>query len=137
MKRREVGRLVSVTVLAAVSGCLAEDDQHRPQDEPRYDDVVEVRNQMDESIEIHVRIVHVGGEGTVHDETHRLESESTKQVYDFRDAPTDGVERYAIWGEVETGEEELFIFHTNESMIEPWLSIDVNGDLSSSWAEVP
>ena len=122
--------------IVSTTGCLdGSDDARDYQNEPDYHETVVVRNRSDEPVEIDLEIVHENGEGTVHSEVHTVEAGAEIDAYDFRDAPTDGVETYAITGRLDTGEEESFEFPTNACVSSPELIVEEYGTLDGIWAE--
>lgn len=91
--------------------------------EPAYDRTVAVHNERSDPVEIEVEIGHEGDAGTVHSDRHTVDGDAELEVYDFRDAPTEGVEQYRIAGRLESGAEATFTYATNACMADPGLII--------------
>ena len=130
--------MISLVVgsIVSVAGCLdsSEGDQSL-QNEPDYDETVVFRNRSDEAAEIDLEVIHESGEGVVHSETYSVDAGAERDAYDFRDAPTNGVETYTITGRLDTGEEASFQFPTNACVSSPELIVEEDGTLDGIWAE--
>lgn len=150
MNRRQFASLIVGSALLA--GCLesgtdtetdepsrddttsSDDWMQEASNEPAYDRTVTIHNERSEPVEIEVEISHEGDAGTVHSDRHTVDGDAETEVYDFRDAPTEGVEQYRIAGRLESGAEASFTYSTNACVADPGLIVR-DETLESLWAE--
>lgn len=98
-------------------------------DEPYYGHVLSIENNDDESHEVKTTIKHTGSSKIVYQETSHLDPGDEKDLYDFNEAPTDGVESYRITADLLANGSHEGILKTNECYQSPWVEIKPNGDV--------
>lgn len=76
------------------------------QSEPAYDTEVHLVNYSNDQQTVQVIVTHRGSAGIVYDSSHTIAPDTEIETYDFRDAPTEGVETYDISGTLHTGDQE-------------------------------
>lgn len=102
---------VVIAVLLLTAGCLDvgtvertpttdSDDEHglsiTASDRPDASKAVHVENYWNESVEVHVQVIRVRSDETVHDETYVVESGDDITAYDTAKADPDGIESFRI-----------------------------------------
>ena len=129
MSRRRILAFLVSGGITGLAGCAAFGDDWVTEatNEPEYDDTVTTVNRSNESVDVTLTITHDGPERVVHHERYTVAAESELETYDFRNAPTDGVEVFVIEGSFPDGEVVSFRFPTHACTRDPGISIDVDG----------
>lgn len=132
MQRRVVLSALGSVVAASTGGCLGADHSSS---EPAYDRVVTLANSSPEVRTVEVTVTHDGSAGGVHRERYRIEPGAEIEVYDFREAPTDGVETYEIAGELASGRRAVIEYRTNRCVSHPEIIVRSERRIDGTWAE--
>lgn len=131
MRRRAVVSAFGPGLATATGGCLGRD---HPGSKPAYDRIVPLANSSSEERTVEVTVTHAGSEGAVHRESYRIEPGDEIEVYDLRDAPTDGVETYEIAGELASGRRAVVEYRTRRCMSSPEIVVRSEGRIDGTWA---
>lgn len=157
MHRRSLLAYAGLSLSFSLTGCsLVRSNQSKP----AYDTEVYLVNSSSVQQTVQVTVTHRGSAGTVYDSSHTIAPDTEIETYDFRNAPTDGVETYYIKGilqkgdqegaeaptedtktayengeEAETGNRAEMEFTTVHCMSDPTIHITEEGDLQTSHTE--
>lgn len=78
----------TATTTACGWSCLA--------DQPDPEHAVQLENNWNRDVDVHVRVVRAATNATVHDETHTLEPGAERTVYNVAAAEPDGIETFDV-----------------------------------------
>lgn len=98
-------------------------------DEPYYGQELSIENNDGESHEVEITITHRSSGETVYQEVSYLDPGDEKVLYDFNEAPTDGVESYRITANILANGEHEGILKTSECYLSPWVEIMPDGGI--------
>lgn len=132
MNRRRLLAGVGLTVAAPLAGCSG---GHSGQSQPAYDRAVSLENLSGERRTVRVTVTHDGPAGTVYDDGHSIAPDAAMEVYDFRDAPTEGVETYEVAGELASGRRAILEYVTHRCMSDPAIVVTEAGEIDTVHAE--
>lgn len=132
MYRRRLLAGFGLTVTSPLAGCSG---GHSGQSQPAYDRAVRLENRSGERRTVRVTVTHVGPAGTVYDDSHAIAPDAAREAYDFREAPTDGVETYEIAGELASGRRAVLEYATHRCMSDPAIILSEAGEIDTVHAE--
>lgn len=134
MHRRSVLAGAGMALIAPSAGCSAGGRSTPVSSAPEYDRTVLVSNRDTERHTVGITITHDGSAGVVHEERRPVAPDEAVDVYDFTDAPTEGVETYTIAGRLEAGGRASIRYRTNRCHSSPVVYVSSEGEIRATYA---
>lgn len=134
MNRRTVLACAGISLIAPLAGCSKNGDSTPVSSHPAYDRTVRLSNRDTKQHNVDITIAHEGPQDVIYEERHSIAPDEDVGVYDFRDAPTEGVETYTITGQLEKGRRDSVSYRTNRCHGNPIVYVNNEGKIHASYS---